>query len=104
MKQDVTKIIRDLGIPAHIKGYQYIREGIIMAIEDINMMNYITKLLYPTIAKKYKNDIKQRKRGRFGMRLRWHGVVEKLNCWKKCLDYTISSGKGKPTNSRSLLH
>ena len=46
MKQDVTKIIRDLGIPAHIKGYQYIREGIIMAIEDINMMNYITKLLH----------------------------------------------------------
>ena len=54
MKQDVTKIIRDLGIPAHIKGYQYIREGIIMAIEDINMMNYITKYYIQQLRKNTK--------------------------------------------------
>ncbi len=54
IESDVTDIIRDIGIPANIKGYQYIREGIIMAVNDVNMLNYITKLLYPTIAKKYK--------------------------------------------------
>ena len=54
IENDVTEIIREIGIPAHIKGYQYIREGIIMSIRDINMLNYITKLLYPSIAKKYK--------------------------------------------------
>lgn len=54
IESDVTDIIRDIGIPANIKGYQYIREGIIMAVNDVNMLNYITKLLYPSIAKKYK--------------------------------------------------
>ena len=53
MKQDVTKIIRDLGIPAHIKGYQYLRDAIVMSVNDMDMLNSITKILYPTIAKKY---------------------------------------------------
>ena len=52
IESDVTDIIRDIGIPANIKGYQYILEGIIMAVNDVNMLNYITKLLYPSIAKK----------------------------------------------------
>ena len=54
LENDVTDIIREIGIPAHIKGYQYIREAIMMTVNDINLLNYITKLLYPTIAKKYK--------------------------------------------------
>lgn len=54
IQRNVTLLIRDLGIPAHIKGYQYLRSGIIMAIEDTDSVNYITKLLYPSIAKKYK--------------------------------------------------
>lgn len=52
LESEVTDIIREIGIPAHIKGYQYIREAICMTVEDPNMLNYITKLLYPTIAKK----------------------------------------------------
>ena len=55
LEADITNIIREIGIPAHIKGYQYIREAIMMTVNDINLLNYITKLLYPTIAKKYKN-------------------------------------------------
>ena len=54
LEADITNIIREIGIPAHIKGYQYIREAIMMTVNDINLLNYITKLLYPTIAKKYK--------------------------------------------------
>lgn len=101
MKQDVTKIIRDLGIPAHIKGYQYIREGIIMAIEDINMMNYITKLLYPTIAKKYKTTSSSVERAiRHAIEVAWsRGKVELL---EEMFGYTISAGKGKPTNSEFI--
>ena len=101
MKQDATKIIRDLGIPAHIKGYQYIREGIIMAIEDINMMNYITKLLYPTIAKKYKTTSSSVERAiRHAIEVAWsRGKVELL---EEMFGYTISSGKGKPTNSEFI--
>lgn len=101
MKQDVTKIIRDLGIPAHIKGYQYIREGIIMAIEDINMMNYITKLLYPTIAKKYKTTSSSVERAiRHAIEVAWNrGKVELL---EEMFGYTISAGKRKPTNSEFI--
>lgn len=101
MKQDVTKIIRDLGIPAHIKGYQYIREGIIMAIEDINMMNYITKLLYPTIAKKYKTTSSSVERAiRHAIEVAWNrGKVELL---EEMFGYTVSAGKGKPTNSEFI--
>ena len=101
IKQDVTKIIRDLGIPAHIKGYQYIREGILMAIEDINMMNYITKLLYPTIAKKYKTTSSSVERAiRHAIEVAWsRGKVELL---EEMFGYTISAGKGKPTNSEFI--
>lgn len=101
VKQDVTKIIRDLGIPAHIKGYQYIREGIIMAIEDINMMNYITKLLYPSIAKKYKTTSSSVERAiRHAIEVAWsRGKVELL---EEMFGYTISAGKGKPTNSEFI--
>ena len=101
IKQDVTKIIRDLGIPAHIKGYQYIREGILMAIEDINMMNYITKLLYPTIAKKYKTTSSSVERAiRHAIEVAWNrGKVELL---EEMFGYTVSAGKGKPTNSEFI--
>ncbi len=102
MKQDVTKIIRDLGIPAHIKGYQYIREGIIMAIEDINMMNYITKTYYiQQLRKKYKTTSSSVERAiRHAIEVAWsRGKVELL---EEMFGYTISSGKGKPTNSEFI--
>ena len=100
-QKDVTKIIRDLGIPAHIKGYQYIREGIIMAIHDVNMMNYITKLLYPTIAQKYKTTSSSVERAiRHAIEVAWsRGKIELL---EEMFGYTISAGKGKPTNSEFI--
>ena len=101
IQKDVTKIIRDLGIPAHIKGYQYIREGIIMAIHDVNMMNYITKLLYPTIAQKYKTTSSSVERAiRHAIEVAWsRGKIELL---EEMFGYTISAGKGKPTNSEFI--
>ncbi len=53
LERDVTEMIHEIGVPAHIKGYQYLREAIMMSVEDIEMLNSITKILYPTIAKKF---------------------------------------------------
>lgn len=84
MENDVTEIIREIGIPAHIKGYQYIREGIMMAVNDMNMLNYITKLLYPSIAKN------TRRRPAVWsvpsvMRLKWHGEEARSKSSRICL-------------------
>ena len=101
LETDVTEIIREIGIPAHIKGYQYIREGIIMAVDDINMLNYITKLLYPTIAKKYKTTSSSVERAiRHAIEVAWsRGKIEVL---ESVFGYTVSAGKGKPTNSEFI--
>lgn len=101
MENDVTEIIREIGIPAHIKGYQYIREGIIMAIKDINMLNYITKLLYPSIAKKYKTTSSSVERAiRHAIEVAWgRGKIEVI---EEMFGYTVSAGKGKPTNSEFI--
>ena len=101
LENEVTDIIRELGVPAHIKGYQYIRDGIIMAVKDMNMINYITKLLYPTIAKKYKTTSSSVERAiRHAIEVAWsRGRVEYLN---DMFGYTVSAGKGKPTNSEFI--
>ncbi len=98
---DVTDLIREIGIPAHIKGYQYIREGIMMAINDANMLNYITKLLYPTIAKKYKTTSSSVERAiRHAIEVAWgRGNIELI---EELFGYTVSAGKGKPTNSEFI--
>ena len=101
MEAQVTKIIHQIGVPAHIKGYQYIREGIIMAINDINMLNYITKLLYPSIAKKYKTTSSSVERAiRHAIEVAWgRGKIEVI---EEMFGYTVSAGKGKPTNSEFI--
>lgn len=101
LENDVTEIIREIGIPAHIKGYQYIREGIIMAINDMNMLNYITKLLYPSIAKKYKTTSSSVERAiRHAIEVAWgRGKMEVI---EEMFGYTVSAGKGKPTNSEFI--
>lgn len=101
MENDVTDIIREIGIPAHIKGYQYIREGIIMAINDMNMLNYITKLLYPSIAKKYKTTSSSVERAiRHAIEVAWgRGKIDVI---EEMFGYTVSAGKGKPTNSEFI--
>lgn len=101
IENDVTDIIREIGIPAHIKGYQYIREGIIMAINDMNMLNFITKLLYPTIAKKYKTTSSSVERAiRHAIEVAWNRG--KIDVIEEMFGYTISAGKGKPTNSEFI--
>lgn len=101
IESDVTDIIRDIGIPANIKGYQYIREGIIMAVNDVNMLNYITKLLYPTIAKKYKTTSSSVERAiRHAIEVAWNrGQIDTIN---DLFGYTVNAGKGKPTNSEFI--
>lgn len=101
IENDVTEIIREIGIPAHIKGYQYIREGIIMSINDMNMLNYITKLLYPAIAKKYKTTSSSVERAiRHAIEVAWgRGKIEVI---EDMFGYTVSAGKGKPTNSEFI--
>lgn len=101
LESDVTDIIRDIGIPANIKGYQYIREGIIMAVHDVNMLNYITKLLYPTIAKKYKTTSSSVERAiRHAIEVAWNrGQIDTIN---ELFGYTVNAGKGKPTNSEFI--
>lgn len=101
LENEVTDIIREIGIPAHIKGYQYIREAICMTVEDPNMMNYITKLLYPTIAKKYKTTSSSVERAiRHSIEVAWsRGKMEVI---QELFGYTIHAGKGKPTNSEFI--
>lgn len=101
LENDVTEIIREIGIPAHIKGYQYIREGIIMAVNDMNMLNFITKLLYPSIAKKYKTTSSSVERAiRHAIEVAWgRGKIEVI---EEMFGYTVSAGKGKPTNSEFI--
>lgn len=101
LEGEVTEIIREIGIPAHIKGYQYIREGIMMAVEDPNMLNYITKLLYPTIAKKYKTTSSSVERAiRHAIEVAWSRG--KMDIIQELFGYTIHAGKGKPTNSEFI--
>lgn len=101
IETEVTDIIREIGIPANIKGYQYIREGIMMAINDMNMLNYVTKLLYPSIAKKYKTTSSSVERAiRHAIEVAWgRGKIEYI---EEMFGYTVSAGKGKPTNSEFI--
>lgn len=101
IENDVTEIIREIGIPAHIKGYQYIREGIIMAVHDMNTLNFITKFLYPSIAKKYKTTSSSVERAiRHAIEVAWgRGKIEVI---EDLFGYTVSAGKGKPTNSEFI--
>lgn len=98
---DVTNILLEIGIPAHIKGYQYIREGIIMAFYDRNMLHYITKFLYPAIAKKYKTTSSSVERTiRHAIEVAWRrGNIATL---EEVFGNTVCAGKGKPTNSEFM--
>ncbi|MDO4565814.1 MAG: sporulation transcription factor Spo0A, partial [Oscillospiraceae bacterium] len=94
----VTDIIHQIGVPAHIKGYQSLRNAIIMAIEDDEMINAVTKRLYPSIAKRYKTTSSRVERAiRHAIEVAWdRGDVDTLNSY---FGYTIHNLRGKPTNS-----
>ena len=97
----VTEIIHQIGVPAHIKGYHYLRESIILATEDPDIINSVTKRLYPTVAKKSKTTPSRVERAiRHAIEVAWdRGDVDVLNSY---FGYTIHNGRGKPTNSEFI--
>ena len=101
LEQDVTDMIHEIGVPAHIKGYQYLREAIIMSVEDPSMISSITKILYPTIATRFQTTPSRVERAiRHAIEVAWsRGRMETLDA---LFGYTINTGKGKPTNSEFI--
>ena len=97
----VTDIIHEIGVPAHIKGYQYLREAIILTINDMDMINAVTKALYPQVAKKFSTTPSRVERAiRHAIEVAWdRGDVETL---QRFFGYTVSDLKGKPTNSEFI--
>lgn len=101
LEKDVTDMIHEIGVPAHIKGYQYLREAIMMSVDDMEMLNSITKILYPTIAKRFQTTPSRVERAiRHAIEVAWsRGKMETLDA---LFGYTINTGKGKPTNSEFI--
>ena len=101
LEQDVTDMIHEIGVPAHIKGYQYLREAIMMSVENPSMISSITKILYPTIAKRFQTTPSRVERAiRHAIEVAWsRGRMETLDA---LFGYTIDTGKGKPTNSEFI--
>ena len=97
----VTKIIHEIGVPAHIKGYQYLRTAILMTISDSEIINSVTKILYPSVAKKYSTTTSRVERAiRHAIEVAWdRGDVDVLNSY---FGYTIQNNRGKPTNSEFI--
>ncbi len=94
----VTEILHQIGVPAHIKGYQYLRDSILMAIDDDEIINAVTKRLYPAVAKKHATTSSRVERAiRHAIEVAWdRGDVDVLNSY---FGYTIHTDRGKPTNS-----
>ena len=101
LEAEVTDIIHEVGVPAHIKGYQYLREAIIMSVNDMEMLNSITKILYPDIAKRFQTTPSRVERAiRHAIEVAWsRGKMDTID---KLFGYTINYGKGKPTNSEFI--
>lgn len=101
LETDVTNIIHEIGVPAHIKGYQYLRDAIMFSINDMEMLNSITKILYPTIAKKHQTTPSRVERAiRHAIEVAWsRGKMDTID---ELFGYTVSTGKGKPTNSEFI--
>ncbi len=101
LEQDVTDIIHEIGVPAHIKGYQYLREAIMMSVREPAMISSITKVLYPTIAKRFQTTPSRVERAiRHAIEVAWsRGRMETLDA---LFGYTVNTGKGKPTNSEFI--
>ena len=97
----VTNIIHEIGVPAHIKGYQYLREAIIIAVGDMDVINAITKVLYPRVAKTFGTTPSRVERAiRHAIEVAWdRGDVDVLNSY---FGYTIHNSRGKPTNSEFI--
>ena len=101
LERQVTAIIHDIGVPAHIKGYQYLREAIRLTVEDMDSINAVTKILYPAVAKRFGTTASRVERAiRHAIEVAWdRGDLETL---QKYFGYTVSNAKGKPTNSEFI--
>ncbi len=97
----VTNIIHEIGVPAHIKGYQYLREAIMIAVNDMDVINAITKVLYPQVAKTFQTTPSRVERAiRHAIEVAWdRGDLDTL---QRFFGYTVSNTKGKPTNSEFI--
>lgn len=97
----ITEILHQIGVPAHIKGYRYVREAIKLTVENPEMLNSVTKILYPTVAKSFKSTSSRVERAiRHGIETAWdRGDVDVLNSY---FGYTIQNERGKPTNSEFI--
>ncbi len=101
IETQVTQIIHQIGVPAHIKGYQYLRTAILLTIKDSDIINSVTKILYPSVAKKYSTTTSRVERAiRHAIEVAWdRGDVDTLNSY---FGYTIQNNRGKPTNSEFI--
>ena len=101
IESQVTQIIHQIGVPAHIKGYQYLRTAILMTVSDSDIINSVTKVLYPSVAKKYATTTSRVERAiRHAIEVAWdRGDVDTLNSY---FGYTIQNNRGKPTNSEFI--
>lgn len=101
LESEVTAIIHEVGVPAHIKGYHYLRDAIIMAVNDIDMLGAVTKVLYPAIANRHSTTPSRVERAiRHAIEVAWsRGRIETI---EELFGYTINEGKGKPTNSEFI--
>ena len=101
LKTMVTSVIHEIGVPAHIKGYQYLREAIMITVRDMDVINAVTKVLYPEVAKRFATTPSRVERAiRHAIEVAWdRGDLETL---QKYFGYTVSVSKGKPTNSEFI--
>lgn len=101
MDIEVTRVIQQMGVPAHVKGYQYLRDAIILVVEEMNLLGAVTKELYPLIAEKYDTTASRVERAiRHAIELAWdRGNVDMMN---RFFGYTVNMDRGKPTNSEFI--
>ncbi|MBQ9161757.1 MAG: sporulation transcription factor Spo0A [Clostridia bacterium] len=101
IETQVTQIIHQIGVPAHIKGYQYLRTAILLTVKDSDIINSVTKVLYPSVAKKYSTTTSRVERAiRHAIEVAWdRGDVDTLTSY---FGYTIQNNRGKPTNSEFI--
>jgi len=101
LASEVTKVMHEIGIPAHVKGFQYIREAILMVVEDVSLLGSVTKELYPRVAKKYDTGGSQVERGiRNAIKLAWERGQKAT--WKQIFGYSVNIELQKPTNSKLI--
>ena len=101
LEREVTAVINEVGVPAHIKRYQYVREAIVIAVQDMDVINAVTKVLYPEVARRYRTTPSRVERAvRPALEVAWdRGDLETL---QRYFGYTVSNTKGKPTNSEFI--